>query len=77
MYIFCIAPFSKEELSMIGELRFEDLGYERKLDYMEKMSCSRRKWIVNCRPTFDDLLKTFPPLNDLAIHVRIKSPYYH
>ncbi|XP_065671005.1 uncharacterized protein LOC136089202 [Hydra vulgaris] len=62
------APFSKEDLSMIGELRFDDLGYERKLDYMEKTSCSRRKWIVNCRPTFEDLLKTFPPLKDLAIH---------
>ncbi|XP_065652587.1 uncharacterized protein LOC136079860 isoform X1 [Hydra vulgaris] len=60
-------PFSKE-LSMIEELRFDDLGFERKLDYMEKTSCSRRKWIVNCRPTFEDLLKIFPPLKDLAIH---------
>ncbi|XP_047145216.1 uncharacterized protein LOC124818403 isoform X2 [Hydra vulgaris] len=62
------APFSKEEISMIAELRFDDLGYEKKLDYMEKTSCSRRKWIVNCRPTFDDLLKTFPPLKDLSKH---------
>ena len=64
-----VAPFTVEDRSLINELRFEDIGTERKAAILEQTFDSRRKWVVQCRPSFGDYFLKFPPLKDMGIHV--------
>jgi len=70
-YWIIVAPFTTEERSLINELRFEDIGTERKVTILEKTFQSRRKWIMQCRPSYVEYFTKFPPLKDMGIHVSI------
>ena len=61
-----VAPFTVEDRSLINELRFEDIGTERKAAILEQTFDSRRKWVVQCRPSFGDYFLKFPPLKDMG-----------
>ena len=67
----------KQAEKLIAELRFTDIGYERKQEILEQTKTSWRRWVIYNRPTFEEHTRKFPPLKDLGIHVIIFISIYY
>ena len=65
----CAAPFTPEERSTIAELRFADIGTDRKEELLEMTFLARKNWVIQYWPTFSDFFAKFPPLTGFGVHV--------
>ena len=65
----CVAPFTSEERSLLGELRYENVGSDRVSEILEKTWDSRKKWVVHGKPTYTEFIQKFPSFQDLGPHV--------
>ena len=65
----CAVPFTPEERSTTAELRFADVGTDRKAELLERTFLAWKNWVIQCRPIFSDFFAKFPPLADFGVHV--------